>query len=141
MKGLRYAIGVSVIFSVTMAWLSYFHGDLLAWIFARDAQVIEAASQYLKAYALDCLLTSFLFCFIGFFNGMERTRFVMVQGLIGAFLVRVPVSFLMSRWEPVSLFRVGLATPCSSLVQILLCFGCMAYLRKMENQACKNRRR
>lgn len=129
-KALEYAIGVSVIFSVTMAWLSYFHGDLLSWIFAKDAEVIAASAQYLKAYALDCLLTSFLFCFIGYFNGMELTRFVMIQGLVGAFLVRVPVSFFMSRWEPVSLFRVGLSTPCSSLVQILLCFGCMAYLKK-----------
>ena len=89
-----------------------------------------AGFDYLRAYAIDCLFTCFLFCFIGFFNGMELTRFVMVQGLVGAFLVRVPVSFFMSRWEPVSLFRVGLATPCSSLVQILLCFGCMAYVRK-----------
>ena len=128
--GLRYAIGVSVVISVTMAWLSYFHGDMLSRIFARDEDVILASAQYLKAYALDCLLTSFLFCFVGFFNGMELTRFVMVQGLVGAFLVRVPVSFLMSRWQPVSLFRVGLATPCSSLVQILLCFGCMVYVKK-----------
>ena len=34
----------------------------------------------------------------------------MIQGIIGAFLVRVPVSFAMSKWEPVSLFHIGLAT-------------------------------
>ena len=69
----------------------------------------------------DCLFTSFLFCLIGYFNGCGKTTFVMVQGIIGAFGVRVPVSFLMSRRVPVSLFHIGLATPCSSIVQILLC--------------------
>ncbi len=44
-------------------------------------------------------------------------------GIAGAFLVRIPVSFLMSRIQPVSLFLVGLATPCSTVVQILLCAG------------------
>ena len=62
-------------------------------------------------------------------KGVE-IAFVMVQGIIGAFCVRVPVSFFMSRIRPVSLFRVGLATPCSIVVQILLCFGCMIYIQK-----------
>ena len=45
---------------------------------------------------------------------------MMLQGIVSAFLVRVPVSFLMSRIHPVSLFRIGLATPASSLLQIVL---------------------
>ena len=44
--------------------------------------------EYIKAYAVDCLFTCFLFCFIGFYNGMGYTTFVMAQGIIGAFLVR-----------------------------------------------------
>ena len=106
------------------------HGDLLSGIFAKDAEVVAASWDYLKAYAIDCLFTCFLFCFIGFFNGMEYTRFVMVQEIVGAFLVRIPVSYLMSRRDPVSLFHIGMATPCSTVVQIVLCFICMFYLRK-----------
>lgn len=45
----------------------------------------------------------------------------MIQGLIGAFGVRIPVSILMSKLQPTSLFRVGLATPASSFVQLILC--------------------
>lgn len=131
-KALWYAIGVSIIFAVTMFYISFFHGDLLSWIFAKDTDIIAASAEYLRAYAIDCLLTCFLFCFIGFFNGMELTTFVMAQGIIGAFLVRVPVSFIMSRIEPVSLFRIGLATPCSTVLQILLCFGCMVYIKKKK---------
>ncbi len=121
-KALKYAIGVSFIFAVAMFYISFFHGEILAWIFTKDAEVIASAAEYLKAYAIDCLLTCFLFCFIGFFNGMEDTGFVMAQGIIGAFLVRIPVSFIMSRIQPVSLFRIGLATPCSTVLQIMMCF-------------------
>ena len=129
-KGLKYAIGVSALFAVLMFYTAFFHGDLLSGIFANDADVIAASWDYLKAYAIDCLLTCFLFCFIGFFNGMEYTRFVMIQGIVGAFLVRIPVSFIMSRQEPVSLFHIGLATPCSTTVQIIMCFICMTHLKR-----------
>lgn len=108
---------------VALAWLSFFHGSLLSGLFARDAAVIGAAADYLRAYAIDTLLTSILFCFIGYFNGRGNTAFVMAQGIAGAFLVRIPVSLMMSRMEPVSLFRVGLATPCSTVVQIALFLG------------------
>ncbi len=131
-RGLWYAVAISSTFGVLMFYVTFFHGDLLASIFANDAEVIHAASQYLKAYAIDCLLTCFLFCFIGFFNGMERTKFVMIQGIAGAFLVRIPVAFLMSRQVPVSLFHVGLATPCSTVLQILLCFSYFGILHKRK---------
>jgi putative MATE family efflux protein len=128
--GLRYAIFVSFAFGVTMFWLAFFHGDMLSSIFANDSAIIAASAEYLKAYAIDCLFTCFLFCFIGFFNGMEMTGFVMAQGLIGAFCVRVPMSFIMSRIQPVSLFRIGLATPMSTVAQILMCFGCLYYVKR-----------
>ena len=129
-KALRYGISVSFAFGAVMFWCSFFHGDMLSGIFAKDAEIITASHQYLKAYAIDCLLTAIFFCFSGFYNGIGKTRFNMIQSLTGAFLVRIPVSFLMSRLRPVSLFRVGLATPCSSLVQTILCFLYLKYIAK-----------
>lgn len=96
---------------------------MLAGFFAEDTAVIAAAADYLKAYAIDCLLTSFLFCFIGYFNGHGQTVFVMLQGFVGAVGVRLPVAFLMSRLALGALFYLGLSTPASSVVQILLCAG------------------
>lgn len=129
-KALRYALIVSFAFGLVMGVLSFFRGDLLSGIFSKDNAVVLASAEYLKAYAIDCLLTCFLFCFIGFFNGMEKTTFVMAQGIIGAFAVRVPVSFLMKALVPGSLFAVGLATPCSSLIQIILCTLYFIHLKK-----------
>ncbi len=117
--------------SLLLAAAAFFKGDILCGLFTRDMAVMHAGWEYLKAYAIDTLLVSFYFCFNGFYNGYGRTRFVMVQGLIGAFLVRLPVSFIMSRMEPVSLFRIGLAVPMSSVVQILMC---VIYLYHMERE-------
>ena len=125
----------SLAVGLVMAWFTFFHGDLLAGIFAKDGEVIRAAWEYLKAYAIDTLLVSFLFCFIGYFNGCSCTLFVMLQGVIGAFGVRLPVSYLMSRQNPVSLFRIGLATPASTIVQIILCITYFLYLRRRQKQS------
>ena len=129
-RALAYGIGLSFGVGAIMAYLSFFHGDALAAIFSKDPQVILAAADYLKAYAIDCLFVSFLFCLIGYFNGRGKTLFVMIQGIIGAFGVRIPVSLFMSKLVPVSLFQVGLATPCSSFLQILLCLGFFFFLSR-----------
>lgn len=135
-RALLCGIGMSLVVGVFMAWLSFFHGDLLAGLFARDEAVIAAAADYLKAYAIDCLLVSVMFCMIGYFNGCGKTLFVMLQGIAGAFGVRIPVSLIMSKIKPVSLFKVGLATPCSSVVQIILCVGyfLLLYRRKPKKE-------
>ena len=135
-RALLCGIGMSLVVGVFMAWLSFFHGDLLAGLFARDEAVIAAAADYLKAYAIDCLLVSVMFCMIGYFNGCGKTLFVMLQGIAGAFGVRIPVSLIMSRIKPVSLFKVGLSTPCSSVVQIILCVGyfLLLYRRKPKKE-------
>lgn len=129
-KGFKSAVVISFSFGIVMFYIAFFHGDILSGIFSKDTGVILASADYLKSYAIDCMLTCFLFCFIGFYNGMGCTSFVMIQGIIGAFLVRVPVSFLMSKWEPVSLFHIGLATPCSTIIQIILCFGYLWIIKK-----------
>lgn len=131
-KALLWGVVSSLAVGAVMWYLTFFHGNLLAGLFARDAAVIAAAADYLKAYAIDCLLTSFLFCFIGYFNGTGNTVFVMLQGIIGAFGVRLPVSWFVSRQAWASLFHIGLATPASSLVQILLCGIYFFYVRKRQ---------
>lgn len=121
-KALGVGIASSFAVGILMAWLSFFHGDILAGFFikAKEVEVIAAAWDYLRAYAIDCLLTSFLFCLMGYFNGSGRTLFVMIQGIVGAFVIRVPISYFVSRVTS-SLFLIGLATPISSAVQIILC--------------------
>lgn len=134
-KTLFYGILASLTVGVVIGGFTFFRGGLLAGLFARDRDIVLAAAQYLKAYAIDTLLTAFLFCFIGYFNGLGKTFFVMVQGIAGAFLVRIPTAFFISRLPGVTLFHIGLATPCSTAVQIILCVGYYLLLRHRETAA------
>lgn len=134
-KALLCGIATSLSVGVLMFFFTFFHGELLAGLFAKDKpEAIYYAAEYLKAYGIDCIFVSFLFCFIGYFNGYGKTRFVMWQGLVGAFCVRIPVSLLMSTLEPVSVLNIGLATPCSTLVQITMCFIYFAVIQKREKK-------
>ena len=135
-KALFYGIETALIAGFVMGSIAFFAGDVLSAVFSDQAEVITCAHDYLKAYAIDCLLTAILFCFVGYFNGCEKTIFVMVQGVFGAFCVRIPVVFLMSRMENASLFHIGLGTPISSAVQIILCVAAYRiYQRKTKRIA------
>ena len=125
-KALAWGIATSLLAGVFMGYFSFFHGEIMAGFFAdaKEIEVIGAAADYLRAYSIDCILTSFLFCFLGYFNGCGKTLFVMIQGIIGAFAVRIPVSYFASKAAGATLFSIGLATPASSMVQILLCLIC-----------------
>ena len=103
-------------------------------MFSDDAEVIAAGYDYLKAYGVDCLLTCFLFCFIGFYNGLGYTGFVMLQGISAAFLIRIPFAWMMCRLTG-RLFYIGLGIPCSTVFQILLCFAFFAYIKKNRSSA------
>jgi Na+-driven multidrug efflux pump len=120
-KALLYGISISLACGLVLGYLSFFHSVPISSIFADDAAVCLASGEYLKAFSFDCLLTAFLFCFIGYFNGCAKTRFVMLQGIAGALLIRVPLAYLFSRWFNGDIFMIGLATPASSFVQVLLC--------------------
>ena len=99
-RALLYGVLSSLMAGLLMGWAAFFHGDVLAGIFADDPAVIAAAWEYLKAYAIDCLLTSFLFCFVGFFNGCGQTLFVMAQGMVAVSYTHLALSAAIADKEP-----------------------------------------
>lgn len=118
---LAYGIGISLSIGVVMAYISWFHGALLTNLFLKDnPQATESALEYLRSYAFDTVFVCFIFCFTGFFNGIGKTTFVMAQAIFGACCLRIPLAYWISTWENTNLFLIGLATPISTLVQILL---------------------
>lgn len=129
-RALKYCLWSSLAVGIPLGTICFFYGQIPSGWFAADPAVVEASAQYLRAYALDCVIVSFLFCFIGYFNGREKTSFVLLQGVTGAFLVRIPVSYLMSLAPDATLFGIGLASPCATIVQLTLCVWFLLRLRK-----------
>ena len=131
-QAMFYAMMTSLAFGAVICIFTFFKGDLLAGLFAKDPDVIAAAWEYLKAYSIDSLFVSFLFCYVGYFNGIGKTRLVMLQGLAGAFLIRIPFTYIFSHIQPVSLFRIGLAIPLATVLQIVVCTIYYMWLRKHQ---------
>lgn len=129
-KALFYGILTSVCFGVFMFYMAFFHGDMLAMLFDNEPEVVAAAHSYLKAYGIDCMLTPFLFCMIGYFNGYGKTTFVMFQGIFSAFCIRTPLAILFSNFMNTSLFLIGLSTPCASVIQIIMGMAMLVHIKK-----------
>ena len=131
-KALKLSVITAFAAGIVMLCVQYFGGGLLSAIFTADAEVIAASHSYLKAYAIDSLISPMMFCMLGYFNGCEKSVFVMVQGLIGAIGVRMPIVYLVSRIPGVTLFTLGLGTVASSVVQMTLCvaYYCLTERKK-----------
>lgn len=108
----------------------FFGGGLLSSLFTSDADVIAQSALYLKGFSVDCILTCILFSSIGFFNGSGNSIPVMIQRISSAFLIRIPVSILMSKLPNTSLMLVGFATPITTIYGIIFFVVCFALLRR-----------
>ncbi len=126
------SMAVSFGIGTCMFLASFFYGAPLAGFFSTDQAVCEAAADYLRSYAVDCVIVGFNFSMMGYLNGLGKTGFVALQGILSTFLVRIPVSFFMSKIPGVSLFQVGFATPLATLFAIGIT---VLYLRKLTNKA------
>ena len=113
-------MGIGLVFGCALFALVMLKGDMLAGIFSTDAEVVQKGFEYLKGFAPETILTAILFSMLGYFNGNNKTVFVMIQGLVQTLLVRLPMSYLMSIQPNASLTKIGLAAPVSTLVGVLL---------------------
>ena len=134
-KSMFTGIGIGLIFGCLVFTLIWFKGDLLASFFSTDAAVIQNGFAYLKGFAPETIVTAVLFSMIGYFNGNNKTLWVMLQGLIQTLCVRLPFAYFMSIQPNASLTRIGLAAPVSTAVGILLNIGFYLYLNKKEKRA------
>lgn len=126
-------IGVGLGFGCVVFALVMMKGDVLAGFFSTDAAVIQSGFDYLKGFAPETIATAVLFSMIGYFNGNQKTLWVMVQGLVQTLLVRLPLAYFMSIQPNASLTNIGLAAPASTAVGIVLNVGFYIYLNRTQN--------
>ena len=125
LTGMAFGAGVGVFVMLG----TFFFGDTLAAAFTNDTQVILRAAEFLKGFSPEAIVTCILFSFIGYYNGHSKTMFVMIQGIAQSFLVRLPMSWIMSIQPSASLTMIGLAASTAT------CFGILIntlYYKKMK---------
>ena len=126
-------IGIGLVFGCVVFALVC-KGDVLSGLFTADAAVIANGYAYLKGFAPETIATAILFSMVGYFNGNDKTLWVMVQGLVQTLLVRLPMAYIMSIQPNASLTMIGLSAPTSTAVGILLNICFFLWLKRYENQ-------
>lgn len=104
-----------------MSYLSFFHGQMLSYLFIDNAAVVEASAEFLKATSIECFTLSIAYCYDGYFNGIEKTGFVMVQGICAALFIRIPYAYFASTRVHPQLFNIGLSTAFAAMFMLVVC--------------------
>lgn len=113
-------IGVGLTIGCIVFIFIMFKGDILTGIFTTDEVVIQKGYNYLRGFASETIVTAVLFSMIGYFNGHDKTVWVMLQGFIQTLLVRLPLAYYMSIQPDVSLTKIGFAAPVATMFGIVL---------------------
>lgn len=135
-KTLGYAVLIAVIFgSVVSVLMQFFAADAVG-CFQNDAEVVAAGAEYLKGYIWDCIFAGIHFSFSGWFCACKKSYISFVHNITAIALVRIPGVWLMSRRFPDTLFPMGLATACGSLVSAVICVAAfIAVVHKRKKTA------
>ena len=132
-KSMFTGMGLGVIVGVVVFICVWCFGDVLTSVFTMDTAVIQKGTEYLRGFAPETIVTAVLFSMVGFFNGYEKTVWVMIQGLVQTVLVRLPLAYVMSIQPHASLTRIGLAAPVATCFGIVLnVIFYLIFTRKME---------
>ena len=131
-KSMFTGIAVGVAFGIVMFALVLRKGDVLAGLFSTDAEVVRRGFEYLRGFAPETIVTAVLFSMVGYFNGSNRTLWVMIQGLIQTLLVRLPLAYYMSIQPNASLTKIGMSAPVATVVGIVLNIGFFLYLNRRD---------
>ena len=129
------ALKLSILFAFSFGliffiWQQFFPKSAIA-IFSTDKEVLNAGALYLKTFSYDYILVPFVFCFNGFFFGCGRTVFAAFNNITSAFLVRIPVAYILcSLISGATLYELGIATPAASVLSIIVSGTYLLYLSK-----------
>lgn len=132
MQSMTISMIFSFVIGVIVTICSWLWPQRFTAIFTGDPAVIEAAAQFLRSYALDCMLVAFVFNLNSYFSGCGRSMITAAHNLAATFLVRIPVSWYFSRQSWATLFHMGLAAPSASLFSVIVCLIYFLYLNKQH---------
>lgn len=128
-KTLQYAIMIAVGFGLTVSVLVQFFAEPVVGLFTTDQLVQIMGGQYFRGYIWDCVFAGIHFSFSGYFCAYGRSEFSFLHNITAIVLVRVPGVYLMSKLFADTLYPMGLATACGSLLSVVICVVVYHYLK------------
>lgn len=120
---LRYASVIAVIWGICAVVLMQLEAEPLIGLFADSTEVVRFGGQYMRGYVWDCLLAGIHFCFSGYFCACGLSGLSFFHNSLSIVCVRIPVSFLASRYFADTLFPMGLASTAGSALSVVICLA------------------
>ena len=127
-KTLGYAVLIAVIFGTAVSVAMQFFASAAVGCFQKDADVVAAGAEYLKGYIWDSIFAGIHFSFSGWFCACGKSYISFIHNISAIALVRIPGVWLMSERFPDTLFPMGLATACGSLLSAVICAAAFAII-------------
>lgn len=127
---LRYALLIAGGFGIFIAILIQFIASPVVGLFTSDQTVIAFGSQYIRGYIFDCFFAGIHFCFSGYFCAYGKSGISFFHNIVAILCVRIPGAYLTSKWFPQTLFPMGIATACGSLLSALICVAAFVWLKQ-----------
>lgn len=133
---LRYALFATVLFGTVISIITQFFAANIVGIFTPDKAVTASGAEYLKSYVFDCVLAGIHFCFSGYFCALGKSGLSFLHNITAIITARVPISYFASVHFTSSLYPMGWAAPCGSLVSVVICAAAYWYLIRHQRPDC-----
>lgn len=99
-------------------------------LFAKDATVVAAGTGYMRSYIFDAIFAGIHICFSGFFAAYGKSYIGFAHNVLAVALIRVPGAWLLSNAYSDTLFPMGIASPCGSILSAVICVVAFTVLNR-----------
>jgi len=96
--GLVATLKMTAVVAVSVTIITWLFSKQIMMLFTTDAEVVDAGSQYLLIVSTFYILFSMMFVYHGVLRGAGDTLIPMFITLFALWVVRIPISYLLSTW-------------------------------------------
>ena len=96
--------------------------------------VIKMGSQYIRSYIWDCMIAGIHFSFSGYFCAYGKSGISFLHNVLSIVLIRIPGAFLASKYFANTLYPMGFAAPCGSLLSVIICISALYYFKNIKKE-------
>lgn len=127
---LKDAMTISVVYGCLITALMWLVAPAFIGFFAKDAAVVAAGTGYMRSYIFDAIFAGIHICFSGFFAAYGKSYIGFAHNVLAVALIRVPGAWLLSNAYSNTLFPMGIASPCGSILSAVICVVAFTVLNR-----------
>ena len=100
------------------------------WLFCQGPRGGRGRYRYMHSYIFDAIFAGIHICFSGFFAAYGKSYIGFAHNVLAVALIRVPGAWLLSNAYSDTLFPMGIASPCGSILSAVICVVAFTVLNR-----------